>query len=145
MKRVSKVVACAAATLGLFGAVSPAGGQSPEPQVLFPSNCIAPKYQPVSVVVTCADVGLIVKRIKWSSWTTSVAIGTGVANVNLCEPSCVDGKRKKYPAKLVLSKPKLCANNVSVFTSLRLAYTGKKRPPGKKSFSTPFPCPENAP
>lgn len=70
------------------------------------NDCGFPEYKPQSVTQYCADAGNGVVKIKWSSWTTTRAEGTGSYYVNLCDPDCADGKLVWSKVKIVLSGAK---------------------------------------
>ncbi len=70
------------------------------------NDCGYPEYKPESLTQYCADAGTGVVKIKWSSWTNSKAQGTGSYYVNLCIPSCADGKLVSVKVKVVLSGAK---------------------------------------
>ena len=53
--------------------------------------------------MTCADGGLYVEKIKWSTWRQEGATGSGILSENLCEPSCAEGQRVVAPVNLSLT------------------------------------------
>jgi len=67
-------------------------------------DCEFPVQRPEQVMLTCADGGMIVTDIKWQSWTTEEAIGSGTYSQNMCEPSCAEGKRIDVPVRVRLSE-----------------------------------------
>jgi len=66
-------------------------------------NCEIPEQKPESILITCADGGIYVENIKWSTWSQEGATGSGIFSENLCEPSCAEGKRVTASVKLTLS------------------------------------------
>ena len=66
-------------------------------------NCEIETYKPELIFFTCADGGLYVDNIKWSTWTKDGATGSGIFSENLCEPSCAEGQRVEAPVNVVLS------------------------------------------
>ena len=70
------------------------------------NDCGYPEYKPQSLTEFCADAGNGVMKIKWSSWTSTRASGTGSFYVKLCDPNCADGKVVWAKAKVVLSGAK---------------------------------------
>jgi hypothetical protein len=66
-------------------------------------NCEIETHKPELIFFTCADGGLYVEKIKWSTWSKDGATGAGVFSENLCEPSCAEGKRVEAPVDLRLS------------------------------------------
>lgn len=67
-------------------------------------NCELPVQHPEEIMLTCADGGMIVRDIKWQSWNSEEAIGSGIYSQNMCEPSCAEGKRVEVPVRLRLSE-----------------------------------------
>ena len=66
-------------------------------------NCEIETHKPELIFFTCADGGLYVEKIKWSTWSKDGATGIGIFSENLCEPSCAEGKRVEAPVDLRLS------------------------------------------
>ena len=66
-------------------------------------DCETAKYKPESITITCADGGIYVEKIRWSSWSQEGATGIGIFSENLCEPSCAEGQRVEAPVILRLS------------------------------------------
>jgi len=56
-------------------------------------DCEFPVQRPEQIMLTCADGGMIVTDIKWQTWNTKGATGTGTYSQNMCDPSCAEGKR----------------------------------------------------
>ena len=67
-------------------------------------DCEFPVQRPEQIMLTCADGGMIVTDIKWQTWNTKEAIGSGTYSQNMCEPSCAEGKRVEVPVRLRLSE-----------------------------------------
>jgi hypothetical protein len=66
-------------------------------------DCETAKYKPESITITCADGGIYVEKIRWSSWSQEGATGIGIFSENLCEPSCAEGQQVEAPVNLRLS------------------------------------------
>jgi hypothetical protein len=47
---------------------------------------------------------MIVIDIKWQTWNSKGAAGTGTYSQNMCEPNCAEGKRVEVPVRLRLSE-----------------------------------------
>jgi len=67
-------------------------------------DCEFPVLRPKQIMLTCADGGMIVTDIKWQTWNTKEAIGSGTYSQNMCEPNCAEGKRVEVPVRLRLSE-----------------------------------------
>ena len=76
---------------------------APTPEQILTWDCETPIYKPESITITCADGGIYVEKIKWSTWGEERATGIGIYSENLCEPNCADGKRVIAAVKLTLS------------------------------------------
>ena len=73
------------------------------PEQVLTWDCETAEYKPESITITCADGGVFVEKIQWSSWSQDGATGTGIYSENLCEPNCAEGKRVTAPVNLNLS------------------------------------------
>jgi hypothetical protein len=73
------------------------------PDQVLTWNCEIPEHKPESILITCADGGIYVEKIKWSTWSQEGATGLGVYSENLCEPNCAEGERVTAPVNLILS------------------------------------------
>jgi hypothetical protein len=73
------------------------------PEQVLTWNCEIPEYKPESILITCADGGIYVEKIKWSTWSQEGATGSGILSENLCEPSCAEGQRVEAPVNLRLT------------------------------------------
>ena len=75
-----------------------------KPNQVLTWDCESPAYKPETIMLTCADGGWLVDKIKWSTWGEKGAAGSGYFSENLCEPSCAEGKRVEEKVTLKLSK-----------------------------------------
>lgn len=66
-------------------------------------DCEIPLHKPKAITLTCADGGLYIDEINWTTWDKTGATGTGTFYENLCEPSCVEGEQVSAPVKITLS------------------------------------------
>jgi len=105
---------------------------------VFVSNCKKQVYKPKTITVFCADSGVVIEKIKHTSYGAKTATGTGTANVNLCEPDCAAGKTKNFKVKFALSQVKQCGDSYQ-FRKLRMSYVGAK-PKGDRTINQTFPC-----
>jgi hypothetical protein len=84
------------------------------PQVTIPAelkdsdvltwDCEIPEYKPETILLTCADGGWMIHKIRWNTWGIKGATGTGYFSENLCEPSCAEGKRVEEKVNVKLSQ-----------------------------------------
>jgi hypothetical protein len=77
--------------------------KTPAPEQVLTWDCETAQYKPESITITCADGGIFVEKIQWSTWSKEGAMGTGIYSEKLCEPSCAEGKRVTATVKLTLS------------------------------------------
>ena len=73
------------------------------PEQVLTWDCETAQYKPESITITCADGGVFVEKIQWSTWSKVGATGMGIYSENLCEPNCAEGERVTAPVKLTLS------------------------------------------
>jgi hypothetical protein len=66
-------------------------------------DCEYSEHKPEAITLTCADGGLYVDEITWTTWNKTGATGTGTFNENLCEPSCAEGEQVSAPVKITLT------------------------------------------
>jgi hypothetical protein len=71
-------------------------------------NCFREQLKPKRIGLACADGGIWLGKLKWSSWGSASAKGAGIYNQNDCTPTCSNGKIESYPVKVTLSKVKTC-------------------------------------
>lgn|SRR5487761_2662235 len=67
-------------------------------------NCGIVDYKPDSMTPYCADANAGVGNLDWNSWGAKGARGTGLYGINLCTPTCADGKWKFADVNVTLSK-----------------------------------------
>ncbi len=97
------------------------------------NDCGYPEYKPESLTQFCADAGNGVTKIKWSSWTSTRAVGTGSFYVKLCDPNCADGKVVWSKAKVVLSGAKFTRGKRYLMDVTVSSVNGKPLPGASKS------------
>jgi hypothetical protein len=127
MKRLPFVVAIA-----LILAVGAASAAAALPGL--PSEATAPPKVKPKVLIYSGDGSAFFAgpkklshsfgSLKWSSWTSTGASGSGANWLNNCKPSCAGGKFTGYAVTLVASSPKVIGGK-DVFTRLKVTYTGK--------------------
>jgi hypothetical protein len=69
------------------------------------------------------DGSLFVQHMRWTTWDARKAVGTGVAHVNDCRPSCAEGHYSSYRVTVRLTRPRhLCGSRF--FTTIRVSGSG---------------------
>jgi hypothetical protein len=80
------------------------------------------QVRPAATILDCLSLGVYVKTPSWKYWTaTSARARTATLWVDNCQPNCATGTFRKYPATLVLYRPRT-AHGTPYFTRMRLQY-----------------------
>jgi hypothetical protein len=104
------------------------------PEQVLTWNCEIPEHKPEGILITCADGGIYVEKIKWSTWSQKGATGLGIYSENLCEPNCAEGKRVTASVNLTLSN--LTAQNGKYYLrTLEISSVGGKGFPWRNADS----------
>jgi hypothetical protein len=74
---------------------------------VYVTNCGMHDYKPEVILKFCADAGVGVGAIEWSSWSAEGATGEGKYQVNDCLPNCAEGKQYYADVTVELSKSKI--------------------------------------
>lgn len=88
-----------------------------------PTTDTALSQEPATIVIACADDGIGLQDLTWTSWGATSATGTGTLWLNLCTPDCATGQFGHYPASVTLSSVVDSAKG-PVFTVASLTYPG---------------------
>ena len=83
--------------------------------------------EPLSITLACADAGIGVQDMLWSSWTANGATGSGLLWEKLCVPDCATGKMGYYPVDVTLSVVRASAKG-QWFSTLRVSWQGSRPP-----------------
>ena len=123
---IARTLTIAMATAGLAAGgllLAPAAQAATGDTVLI--NCAGKgQIKPKSIVITCADAGVMVNKITWSKWTNNEARGSGTLVWNTCLPkTCVDGIVQTYKVKVTLGRV-ASGPNISVFSGMTLRFPG---------------------
>ena len=73
---------------------------------VYVTNCGILDYKPSVILKFCADAGVGIGQIEWTSWSAEGGRGTGTYEINDCAPTCVEGKRHYSDVEIILSKIK---------------------------------------
>lgn len=95
-------------------------------------NCGIVDYKPQSMTPYCADAGAGVGNLSWDTWGAKGASGTGLYGVNLCTPTCVDGKWKFADVNVTLSKS-VKANGKTILSRMDIVTVDHKNLPQSHS------------
>ena len=106
-RATAAVAIAAAAALGtilLLNTIAPSSQPiSTAAKDIHTWDCEYPEYKPKAITLTCADGGLYVDEIIWTTWSKTGAAGTGIFYENLCEQSCAEGEQVSAPVKITLT------------------------------------------
>ena len=64
-------------------------------QVKVYGNCTTPTVEPAEIVLACADYGVMLDGLHWTSWTATSATAVGTLEYNDCTPSCAAGHHQE--------------------------------------------------
>jgi hypothetical protein len=98
----------------------------------FVLDCaLKPEVAPSSLIITCADAGIRLQGVHWTSWTPKLASGYGTFWENDCTPNCAEGHFHQYPSLEVLWGSAAIKGHPADrrYTELTIIFTGKTRPP----------------
>jgi len=90
-----------------------------------------PVVAPSTFIITCADAGIGVQHLHWTSWTPKLASGYGTFWENDCTPNRAEGHFHSYPSLEVLWGSATVKGHPADrrYTKLTVIFTGKTRPP----------------
>ena len=71
-------------------------------------NCGREQYKPSRIILSCADAGIWLGRLRWSSWNRTRAVASGDFSENTCTPTCSAGHAVTRPVTVTLSAPQTC-------------------------------------
>jgi hypothetical protein len=78
--------------------------------------------RPASIMIACADGGLRLEDLTWTSWTAKSADAHGVLLANDCTPDCAQGTFHRFAGTFELSNPEPSSRGV-VFSEVTATYT----------------------
>ncbi len=130
------VLAAAAGLAGCAGpattsaaAVTRAGSAAAAPQYVV-LNCLdKAQVKPGTISLACADNGIGLTHLHWTSWTPQLASAYGTNWENDCKPSCAQGHVHNYPVVALLWGSATVKGHPGErrYTEATLSYT-KRRP-----------------
>jgi len=77
-------------------AVTRAGSAAAAPQFVVIDCMNKAQVRPRTIVLTCADYGMGLRHLHWTSWTPELASAYGTEWQNDCKPDCADGHFRYY-------------------------------------------------
>jgi len=95
-------------------------------RVFFPQVCCGGRHdERPRTLLLGASFRLF--NASWSAWGGPVARGRATVPFNNCQPSCAQGTTTEIPARVRLTRPRLCNG---VYQYLTVSYTMLHSPPG---------------
>lgn len=140
MKR-TRVAAAILASAGLIAAgggtaalasSTTAGAKVAGPARYVVPNCAGrPVVAPKIITITCADAGIGLRSLHWTSWTSHLASAYGTYWENNCKPNCAYGHVYYYPSREVLWGSAAVKGHPGLrsYTRITVIFIGKHRPP----------------
>jgi hypothetical protein len=105
-------------------------------------DCIHEAYKPHRILIACADAGLYVTGMKWSTWKRKIAVGHGTGHINDCTPNCAMGHFHKAAVRVRLSSAHFCHDvDVTQFRRLRLTWVHGPPTSSPGTIAVPLACP----
>jgi hypothetical protein len=123
--------AAALASSGTPAAASTQAAAANTPRYVVLDCSFKPVVTPSSLIVTCADAGIRLENLRWTTWTPKLASGYGTFWENDCTPNCAEGHFHSYPSLEVLWGSAMVKGHPADrrYTQLTVIFTGKARPP----------------
>jgi hypothetical protein len=113
-------VLVAAGALAAGTLVAPAAQAAGSPVVI---DCLGKGVvKPAEIVLACADAGIMIDNIRWTSWKANRAKGVGTLVWNTCLPTdCASGLVEKYRVRITL-RGLASGEGIDVFSKASLRF-----------------------
>ena len=94
------------------------------------ADCNQWQVEPSGYTFTCADDGVGLEDLHWTTWSSALASASGTYFANQCTPDCAAGHFLKYPALVVLWGSGVVKGHPADrrYTEFTLIFTGKRPP-----------------
>jgi len=134
-------IAALGLSLGLVGfagaapssaaAVTRAGSTAAAPHYVVLNCTDKAQVKPGTIVLACADNGMGLVHMQWTSWTAHLASGYGTLYEKNCTPNCAEGRIIDYPVIVTAWGSAGVTGHPSErrYTELTLTFPGTSRPP----------------
>ena len=119
-------VTLAVTAVSLVGpAIAAQAGAWPAPPAVRICGAGPAVTRPVSMIITCADDGVLAGHLRWSSWTAARATATGMVTWRACSADCAASSRWDHSSVAIsLGDPVRERGGRVLFTRLMLQVTG---------------------
>jgi hypothetical protein len=106
---------------------APASGPPIDTDIEAYGNCRSPTVKPTYIVLACADVGIVLEGLHWTSWTANEAAAVGTLVYKDCRPNCADGHfHQVADTSVILTTPVRDPHGRLLFSEIEF----KPQPPG---------------
>jgi hypothetical protein len=103
------------------------------PYQVFINDCgVGDSQQPLQITLMCADGGMYLDEIKWTTWTSKQATGRAVYSKNTCKPDCASGKMERFPVTVKADQAVRDTTGKTIFTRIKV-FSSIKLPNGLQS------------
>jgi len=115
----------------LDAVTTPQAATAPAPKYVLLDCALKGVTVPSSYVLACADHGLGLEGLHWTTWTSHFAGAYGTLYENDCKPSCANGHFHTYPVVVTAWGSRAVNGNPNerAYTELTLTFPGSTRPP----------------
>ncbi len=103
----------------------PQGGAGASPVYVAAEGCRGHRYKPRKAILACADANLYVTGLRYSSYGSREAKGTGVFHLNDCTPDCAGGRFHKHGGSIRFFDVVACADGRRYFARARYSFRGR--------------------
>ena len=118
---LSTLAGCGSNETNTSATVSDTVASDSAPVEAFISDCgYGYSQKPSSITLTCADGGMYIEQISYSSWDDTSASASGILYSNSCDPDCASGVLIPNPVEISISDTKYDANNKLIFSTLTI-------------------------
>jgi hypothetical protein len=118
---LSTLAGCGSNETNTSTTVSDTVASDSAPVEAFISDCgYGYSQKPSSITLTCADGGMYIEQITYSSWDDTSASANGILYSNSCDPDCASGVIIPNPVEISFSDTKYDANNKVIFSMLTI-------------------------
>jgi hypothetical protein len=102
--------------------VPPTTGSPVRSDIKVYGDCTTPTFEPTQIIQACGDGNLLVKDLRWSTWTATQATAIGTVTFNGCTPTCAEGQSHDVPNTTVtLTTPVRDHNGQLVWSKMNLS------------------------
>lgn len=129
-----------ATAIALAGNIPSSSAAETKPTIGLPDCVGTPHVAPSTLLLTCADAGITVSKLRWTGWGGSFTAGLGTAAVNDCTPDCASGHDHSFDVVLIADGRARCPNGEPAYARVTFGWFGRA-PIKTDETTTVFPTP----